>query len=249
MFDAKTPPLIPMLQKLQLWVSLNEIEQEAVLALPHAIKTVQASTYIVKEGDRATHCCLLISGYVFRSKILVDGSRSILSFHMQGDVVDLQNALLGTSDHNVQTLTPATVALIPREAIIALAHKYPNIALAMWHDTLIDASIFREWIANTGRRNALARLAHLLCEFALRSEIAGIGKRTAYELPMTQEQLGDASGLTGVHVNRTLQAMQAEGLIARTKRTVVVVDWTKLARAADFNADYLHLRTETNLAA
>jgi CRP-like cAMP-binding protein len=114
----------------------------------------------------------------------------------------------------------------------------------MWHDTLVDGSVFREWIANVGRRDARTRLAHLLCEFALRLEAAGLGEHSKWELPMTQEQLADATGLTPVHVNRTLKTLDADGLIVRNKRAVSVSDWKRLAAAGDFQSGYLHMRDD-----
>lgn len=157
--------------------------------------------------------------------------------------MDLQNSFLGVADHSVQMITEGEVALIPREAVKKLAFDRPNIGMAMWFDTLVDASIFREWIANVGRRDAHTRLAHLLCEFSLRLKVAGLGEATEYELPMTQEQIADCTGLTSVHVNRTLKMMEAEKLITRrSSRTVTIGDWRKLAEAGDFDSTYLHLR-------
>ncbi len=112
---------------------------------------------------------------------------------------------------------------------------------AMWVETLVDGSIFRDWMANVGRRDARQRVAHLLCEFALRLEAAGLGETCNYTLPMTQEQIADAVGLTSVHVNRTLQALDSEGLTRRTKREVIIDDWKKLAEAGDFDPTYLHM--------
>ncbi|MDP8913398.1 MAG: helix-turn-helix domain-containing protein [Pseudomonadota bacterium] len=113
------------------------------------------------------------------------------------------------------------------------------------HDTLVDASIFREWIANIGRRDALTRIAHLLCEFSLRLKVAGLGEETDYELPMTQEQIADCTGLTPVHVNRTLKVLEAQNLTARrSSRSITVGDWRKLAQAGDFDSAYLHMPEE-----
>jgi CRP-like cAMP-binding protein len=111
----------------------------------------------------------------------------------------------------------------------------------MWYDTLVDASVFREWILNIARRDARTRIAHVLCEFGVRLEAQGLGERSSYEFPMTQEQLADVTALTPVHVNRSLQALEVEGLIARTVRFVAVSDWSKLAAAGDFDEAYLHL--------
>jgi CRP-like cAMP-binding protein len=113
---------------------------------------------------------------------------------------------------------------------------------------LVDASIFREWIANVGRRDARTRVAHILCEFAVRLRLAGLGKETNYELPMTQEQLADATALTAVHINRTLKALEKDGLIERPNpRSIRVGDWRKLAEVGDFDTNYLHLRENERL--
>ncbi|MFL6829308.1 MAG: Crp/Fnr family transcriptional regulator, partial [Sphingomicrobium sp.] len=182
------------------------------------------------------------SGYSVRTKMVGTGDRQIVSIHMKGELVDLQNSLLEIADHSVQMLTSVKVALIPRQEIIKLTLERPMVGLAMWRETLVDASIFREWIANVGRRDAQTRLAHLLCEFALRLKVAGLGERNNYELPMTQDQLADATGLTAVHVNRTLKTLEAAGLIARrTPRFIEIGDWRKLAETGDFNSGYLHL--------
>jgi CRP-like cAMP-binding protein len=161
---------------------------------------------------------------------------------MKGDIVDLQNSILGTADHSVQMLTEGQVVLIPRDAVRQLALDHPRIGMAMWQDTLVDASIFREWIANIGRRKALTRVAHLLCEFSLRLKVAGLGEPTNYTLPMTQDQLADAVGLTPVHVNRTLKSLEHENLIARRQRSVTIGNWQRLADVGDFDSTYLHLR-------
>ena len=109
-----TDTLLPLVKKLELWRPLDEREREVVLALPHIVEEVLPNKYIVREGDQPSHTCLLLDGFAFRHKVLVDGSRSINAIHMKGDAVDLQNSLLGTADHSVQTLTRATVAYIPQ---------------------------------------------------------------------------------------------------------------------------------------
>ena len=244
MANLKETTLAPMLRKLQYSGQLNEQDRQAVLDLPHTVKTLVAGAYIIRDGDLATHSCLLRSGFVYRQKIVGNGGRQICSIHMAGDLVDLQNSLLGIADHSVQALTRVEVAFIPREAIKRIAFDRPEVGLAMWFDTLVDASIFREWIANVGRRDARVRIAHLLCEFAIRLEAAGLGKRNEYTLPMTQEQLADCTGLTPVHVNRTLKALGHDGVISRTVRSVTVDDWKRLAAEGDFNSAYLHMRED-----
>ena len=241
MSQHRTSPLAPILRKLELWAELGEEDRAALLGLPHTLKVIEAHHYVVREGDKPTHSCLMLSGLAYRHKLVRSGARQIVSIQMTGDMVDLQNSLLGTADHSVQALTRCEVALIPREAIKLIAFERPAIGQAMWYDTLVDGSIFREWIANVGRRDAKTRIAHLLCEYALRLEAAGLGNHTEWELPMTQEQLADCTGLTAVHVNRTLKALVKEGLISRDRRAVTVNDWNALAATGDFQSAYLHL--------
>ena len=233
--------LTPMVTKLQMWTRLDDADRDAVLALPHRIRALRAHEFIVRDGDEPRHSCLILSGYAIRHKLTGSGGRQIMSIHMKGDIVDLQNSLLRSADHNVQTLNDVEAAFIPIAAIEEIAVGRPNLGKAMWNETLVDGAIFREWTLNIGRRDARTRMGHMLCEFALRLETVGLGEQCQYELPMTQEQLADALGLTSVHVNRTLKALAADGLIERTNRSVRIPDWKKLAEIADFDSRYLHL--------
>ena len=237
----------PMVRKLERWEPFDEEDRQSLLSLPHAVKSADRHGYLVRENDHPTHSCLLLEGFAFRHKIVADGRRQIVALHMPGDLVDLQNALLRVADNSVQALTAVEVAFIPHSAIIHLAFERPRIGKALWHDTLVEGSIAQEWIANVGRRTAFQGIAHLLCEFAVRLEAAGLGERLSYELPMTQEQLADATGLTAVHVNRTLQLMDERGLVTRTRRAVIINDWHVLANAGDFDSAYLHLGDRSSL--
>ena len=230
-----------MVSKFARRAPLSSADREALLGLPFRLQKMEAGRYIVREGSSATNSALILSGFAIRQKGTPDGARQIVSVHIPGDFIDLEGALLATADHNIQALTRCELALVPVEAILALAAEHPMIARAMWVDTLIDASIFREWVLNVGRRDARERIAHLLCEFSRRLEIAGLASENGYELPMTQEQLADATGLTSVHVNRTLKSMDAAGLIERHRRFIRIPDWERLRDVAGFNELYLHL--------
>jgi CRP-like cAMP-binding protein len=238
--ESDTHLLMPMLRKLRRWQPLGDADGAALLDLPHVVRTLSPTQFVVWDGDRPQHSCLLLSGYAIRHKIAAGGKRQILSVHMRGDVIDMHNSLLGMADHNIQMLTAGDVAMIPVEAMVEIAAARPAVGLALWLETLVDGAIFREWIVNVGRRDARTRVAHLLCEFSLRLEIAGLSKRTDFEMPMTQEQLSDAVGLTSVHVNRTLMSLGADGLISRNNRRITVIDWDALAGAGDFDPRYLH---------
>ena len=231
-----------MVRKLAYWCKLDAADRDAILNLPYTLRRVEQHHYIIRDRDKAAFSCLLLSGFAVRHKIVGGGYRQICSIHMKGELVDLQNSLLGTADHSVQMLTNGQIAMIPRDEIMKLAFERPSVGRAMWYDTLVDGSIFREWIANVGRRDARTRVAHLLCEFALRLKVAGLGDEVGYQLPMTQEQLGDATGLTSVHVNRTIKQLEADGLIDRVSpRAISIGDWKKLADVGDFDSHYLHL--------
>jgi CRP-like cAMP-binding protein len=234
--------LEPLVNKLAYRRKLTADDRAAILALPHTIKTLEANHYVVREFDTATHSCVMLSGYSVRHKIVSGGNRQIIAIHMRGEIVDLQNSYLGHADHSVQMLTAGKVAMIPVAAVDRIAFERPEVGRAMWIDTLVDGSIFREWIANVGRRDARTRIAHLLCEFSLRLEVADLGQQNNYELPMTQDQLADSTGLTPVHVNRTLKSLEAEGLIERPHpRSINIGNWKKLAEVGDFNSAYLHM--------
>jgi len=234
---------MPMLRKLTHWGALQPADEQALLNLPYHTRSMERHGYIVREREKTSHLCVILSGYAISHKIVSSGARQIVAVHMTGDIVDLQNSFLSVADHSVQMITEGEVAFIPKEAVADLAFQIPSIGMAMWFNTLVEASIFREWITNVGRRDARTRLAHLLCEFSLRLKVAGLADATEYELPMTQDDIADCTGLTAVHVNRMLKVLEQEALITRrTSRTVTIRDWKKLARAGDFDSSYLHLR-------
>jgi CRP-like cAMP-binding protein len=234
------PTFEKMVRRLERRSPLGEEDRQALLSLPHNVKKLSAGAHIIRDGDSAEHCSLLLSGFAYRYKITGEGGRQIISFHVTSEFLDLQNSFLGIADHSVQMLTDAEVALVPAGTLQELALTRPAIGRTLWIDTLIDASIFREWVVNVGRRDSRARVAHLLCEFSLRLEAAGLASNHRYELPMTQEQLADAVGLTSVHVNRVLKQLGEEGLIRRDRRSITIEDWGRMRAAGDFNERYLH---------
>lgn len=228
--------------KLERRTKLEPRDRAAIMAIPYIPRTLQPSAYIVREGERPrAHCGFVLSGFAFRQKLTAEGAREIVSLHMAGDFLDLQHLFLRQADHNVQALSKLEVADLPRDLLQELVLTHPAIGRALWIDGLIDASIFREWILNVGRRDARGRIAHVLCEFAVRMRAAGVADEDGYRLPVTQEQLGDAVGLTSVHVNRTLKALVADGLVRFDRRNLVILDWEGLRQVGEFSTLYLHL--------
>ena len=210
------------------------------MALPWTERTYPREAYLAREGEPTKICTLLLEGFAFRQKLVSDGARQIISFHIAGEFLDIQNCMLEVADHNVQSLGRSTVAAVPKEALAALMADNVAIRRGIWFDSLIDSAVFREWVVNVGRRDARERIAHLLCELAARLKAAGLCSGPTCDFPLTQEQIADATGLTPVHTNRTLQSLRKNGLISLTLNKLTILDWKALAEVGDFSERYLH---------
>ena len=241
-----TNPLQLLIDNLELRSPLPEEDRLAILALPYTLKSLAPGSYAVREGEPPTGCGVLVSGFAYRQKLTGDGGRQILSIHIPGEALDFQNIFLNVADHSVQMLTRANLALIPRVDIQRIARSSAAIGHAILVNVLVDASIFREWLLNVGRRDAKSRLAHVLCELAVRLDAFGLADEMGYHLPMTQAELADALGLTPVHLNRVMRSLEVDGLIVRSKRDVSFPDWERMRDIADFNDRYLHLAVQTS---
>ena len=233
----------PIIRKLESIFRLSDDEKTAVLNLPLQISAIKADQDIVREGDRPTRCFAVIEGFACTFKITGEGKRQISAFYIPGDLPDLQSLHLTVLDISIGTITPCTVGFIQHEAARDLCERFPRIGNAFWRDTLIQAAVFREWVTNVGRREAYGRVAHLLCEIVVRMRAVGLAQDHTCELPMTQNELADATGMSTVHVNRTLQELRGDGLITLKGASLTLLDWDGLKHAGDFDPTYLHLRT------
>ena len=223
------PNATPLIHKLESILVLSEDEKDVLRTISGTIKTVGPRQDLVREGDRP-----LTNG----------GKRQIFSFHIPGDIPDLQSLHIDVMDHSLSSLCATKALFIPHETVCDLMRRCPRIADAFWRDTLIDAAVFREWILNLGRREAYGRMAHLLCELYVRLKAVGLTNGNGYAFPLTQAEFGDAVGLSTVHVNRTLQDLRGDGLITLRNGSVTVLDWDRLKEAGEFDPTYLHLRQE-----
>jgi CRP-like cAMP-binding protein len=223
--------------------TLSDAERQGVRDLPVKVQEFRADQDILREGERPFHCCLLLEGFLQRYKMLPDGTRQIMSFHVPGDIPDLESLHLGIMDHSLATLTASRGALISHDALRALTHAHPHLGDLFWRATLIDAAIFREWIVNVGSRDAHSRIAHLICELYLRLKAVGLTDGYSFEAPITQSEIGEATGLSTVHVNRSIQRLRSEGLITLDKARCTIRDWDGLAQTGTFDPTYLHQRT------
>jgi CRP-like cAMP-binding protein len=232
----------PMIARLRRVTALNESDVGAIKKLPIDMKVVKAGHLIAATGDRPSACCLIVDGFVLRTKSTLEGKRQILSIHQPGDIPDLQSLYLHVMDHDVSTAGEAVLGFIPHEPLRELIRARPTIAEVLWRDTLIDAAIFRQWILNVGQRSAASRIAHVLLELFSRLKLVGRVKDNSFHLPLTQVDLADAVGVTSVHVNRTVQELRSQGLIEWASGAVVVRDEQKLRELAGFDPVYLHMR-------
>lgn len=220
---------------------LDEDDRQALRRLPMLTRRLDANRDIFREGQKATDCCVILSGVAARCKMVAGGRRQIVSFHFAGDMPDLQSLLLDRMDHSLTALTAMQIGMIPHDTIRAASRLRPNLADAFHRQALVEGSIFREWVANVGRRMALERVAHVICECFERMAAVGLTTSDSFTLPITQSDLGDATGLSNVHINRTMQTLRKAGLVTSQGRVHTIHDWKRLRDTADFDSSYLHL--------
>jgi CRP-like cAMP-binding protein len=235
-----------LVRKLESIADLSQEERQALQSLPIRVRPLGSGQDIVQDGDRPSQCCLIVEGWAYRYKLLGEGKRQILSFHIPGDTPDLQSLHLQTMDHSLATLTEATLAFIPHENLRELVARFPGLAAVLWRDTLVDAAIFREWMTGIGRKSSYGRIAHLFCEMYLKLEAVGLAKEHRCTLPLTQGQLADALGMSNVHANRVLQEMRSKDLITLKGNELVIHAWSELVHAGEFDPTYLHLEKRTS---
>ena len=214
------------------------------IALDH-LRDVRSQDRIVGDGQAASQVCVVLSGLLHRSKILADGARQIISFHVPGDMPDLSGLMWPSAHSNLSALTHGSVALIAHSDLDAAMRAVPSLAQLFWRVTLVDAAILAEWVVNLGARDAHGRIAHLLCEMFLRMKGAGLVTDGSFEAPMTQLEIGEATGLAAVHVNRVLQRLRSEGLITLSRRHCRIDDWAGLSAVAGFDPAIFSRRPRT----
>jgi CRP-like cAMP-binding protein len=233
--------LMPLIRKLEKLHALDPADKSALERLPISVKQLGRHEDIIREGDNPSLVCLIVDGYAFRYTVVGAGKRQIMAFYIPGDIPDLESLFLQRMDHSLGTLRPSTIATIPHAAVKRLFEDRPRLGEIFWLETLIDSAVMRKWLASVGRRSALACVAHIICEFVTRMSAIGLSDGISCEFPMTQTELGDAAGLSLVHVNRTLRELRRRGLATVDTNLITIHDWTGLMEVADFDPTYLHL--------
>lgn len=220
---------------------LSREERAALEDIMLDVQSVPARTTIVRRGDVLTQSTLLLSGMMCRYMDARDGQRQLLGMHVAGDFVDLHGYPLQRLDHDVATISAVEIATVPHAKITTLIEKFPHLGRLLWFSTMLDAAVHREWIFRLGRLDALGRVAHFLSELHARLEVVGKATGGRFDFPLTQQDLGEACGLTNVHVNRTLRRLREDGLVTIGDRVATIHDRVALATIGEFSPDYLYL--------
>ncbi len=232
------------LAKLRARDTISPEEEAVIWASLGEVRDLAAHDTCIRAGQRLSVSTLLLKGLMCRYKDLPGGERQITELHVAGDFLDLHSFSLKQLDHNVMTLTPCRVVLVPHTKLTEITEKHPHLARVYWFLTALDAAIHREWELSLGRRTAIQRIAHLVCELRVRLGLIGEADDTGFALPLTQADLSDCTGLTPVHVNRTLRELRERGLMEFRGRRVSLQDLDGLRSLAEFDDSYLYLRRE-----
>ena len=230
----------PLIQKLARVIKLTDEDEQILTRLCGTVRQLPAKRDLIREGDRPDHVRLMLDGWAARYKVLPDGARQFTAMLIPGDFCDLHVTILSRMDHSIAALSPVTVAEVPHDAIEELARNRPDLSRALWWTTLVDEAVLRSWIVNVGRRDACRRIAHLICEMHLRLSHVGLVEEDRFDMPLTQEELGDALGLTPVHTNRMLKRLHEEGWIKWHRGPMKILDLEGMRAAAQFDPNYLH---------
>jgi len=231
----------PLIGRLERHGPLADEEKQVLRDISSRTAVYEPRQDIVPERSTPSHSSLIVSGFAVRHNHSLDGKRQITVFHVPGDFADLHSFLLQPMDDGVAALTPCTVAMVAHSDLKEITKQYPYLTRVLWHSTLIDAAVHRAWLTTLGRMEARERFAHFFCELRDRLNTMGLMQDNSYELPVTQEELGDAFGISTVHVNRVLQDLRVEGLITSRGKTLVINDWERLQQVGQYSPHYLHI--------
>lgn len=231
----------PFIRKLEGFAALTNAERAMLERISAESRLVAPNTDLAHEGDKPEGVFLVMEGIAGRHKLRANGTRQIMAYLVPGDLCDLDVALLDEMDHSITAFSACRVVRIAPETVTGLLRNYPQIARGLRKSTLVDEATLREWLMNVGRRSAVERLAHLFCELLLRMRAVGLSMGNSYRLPLTQVDLADTTGLSTVHVNRSLRELRRQGLIELQGGRLTLLDVPRLRALAEFKANYLHL--------
>lgn len=227
------------IDKLTAHVALSRDDISMLEAECANARDIPARHDLIRDGDPSGPLFVILEGWACRYQILPEGSRQITAFPMPGDCCDMHLATGHVMDHNIATLTDARVASIPRARFQEMIATRPALTQALWWSQIVDEGVLRAWIVSMGRRGSVERVAHLMCELYIRARNIGLTTGDELELPLSQLVLGDALGLTPVHVNRVLRQLRLLGIMRLRGGVLIIDDIVKLAKVAGFDEQYL----------
>ncbi len=216
-------------------------DRAALEASVGEIRSVPARMTLVRKDERVHFSTYLIEGLICRYMDDREGLRQLVAVHVPGDFVDLHAYPLKHLDHDVATLTACKIATVPHKNLDIVMRERPELAKFLWFSTLLDAAMHREWIFRLGRLNAMARVGHFFCEIEAKLRAVGLSDGASFELAMTQNDLGEACGITPVHMNRMLRMLKEQGLLQMRAGQVQLLDRPALARLSEFDPSYLFI--------
>lgn len=201
----------PLTMKLEQFIRLDQPERrrlDELLSFP--TQSYTAREIIIEQGDKVDNVHLVLTGLAARSKTLAGGGRQIMALLVPGDLCDVEIFVLRGMDHEITAISDTTCVLIPAKVIEGLLTEGSPLTKALWWSTMTDSAVLREWILDHGRRDAREHLAHLFYELLIRYRVVAETTDDSFPFPLTQDELADATGMTPVHVNRSLQQLRSE---------------------------------------
>lgn len=229
------------IRKLRARHHLSEQEEEALRSMRCSERLFERNQVMVRSGEELENSMLLVSGFALRSKVAADGSRQIVETNIAGDFIDLHGFILRRLEHEISAASPCVIATVPHSELMRITDRFPRLTRALWFQTLVDASIHREWMLVLGKKRSRARIAQFFCEMHARLNIVGLASESGYALPFNQQELADITGMTPVHLNRCLKELRDSGLVTYRHGQVELHDLAGLVRIAQFDPAYLHI--------
>jgi CRP-like cAMP-binding protein len=218
--------------------SLTGADKRLLADLPLTVMNIAAG-HAIDQSERS-QCVLVVSGFVCGSKRVGGTARQIISVAVPGDIIGMHGMLLRGSDHSLSALGPAVVASLPFDALEEVLDQSPRLVRAFWRQSFIEAAILREWITSLGRREAIARVAHLICELVVRLQAVDLAKDGSFALCWTQMDVADVCGISTVHANRVVQELRRLDVVEWDAKQLKICDWERLAKIGEFSAEYLN---------
>jgi CRP-like cAMP-binding protein len=228
-----------LVSKLEHFGALGKDDERALDAMIANSRSVPRRSYLSRDGDVADTIHVVLSGFLTRSRGLSSGDRQIFGYLLPGDVAGLNTFVAKRIAYDIVALTDCVVADVHPQVLLNAMERHPRIARALWWQSLAIEAVLREWIINLALRKSGERLAHLLCELMVRLERVGLVNDGTYELPLTQQDLGDTLALTAIHVNRSLRELREAGLVTMKGGKVFIGNTERLKRFAGFDDAYL----------